>query len=51
MASVAGLQAIAPVPTAAEFIDAVLNATMRKTPTGEHIEPCVLLQKLTYSYS
>jgi len=35
MASVAGLQAIAPVPTAAEFIDAVLNATMRKTPTGE----------------
>lgn len=35
MASVAGLQGIAPVPTSAEFIDAVLNATMRKTPTGE----------------
>lgn len=36
MASVAGLQGIAPVPTSAEFIDAVLNATMRKTPTVIH---------------
>ena len=36
MATVAGLQGIAPVPTATEFIDAVLNATMRKTPTVIH---------------
>jgi nucleolar GTP-binding protein len=36
MSSVAGLQGITPVPTASEFIDAVLNATMRKTPTVIH---------------
>lgn len=36
MSSVAGLQNIAPVPTSAEFIDVVLNATMRKTPTVIH---------------
>ncbi|KAI9635649.1 P-loop containing nucleoside triphosphate hydrolase protein [Dioszegia hungarica] len=36
MSTVAGLQAIAPVPNAADFIDAVLNATMRKTPTQIH---------------
>ncbi|ORY24863.1 P-loop containing nucleoside triphosphate hydrolase protein [Naematelia encephala] len=36
MSTVAGLQRIAPVPTAAEFVDAVLNATMRKTPTVIH---------------
>lgn len=36
MSTVAGLQRIAPVPTASEFIDTVLNATMRKTPTVIH---------------
>ncbi|KAK8846579.1 hypothetical protein IAR55_005665 [Kwoniella newhampshirensis] len=36
MSSVAGLQRIAPVPTSADFIDIVLNATMRKTPTVIH---------------
>jgi len=36
MSSVAGLQNIAPVPTSAEFIDVVLNATMRRTPTVIH---------------
>ena len=36
MSSVAGLQGIAPVPTSSEFIDIVLNATMRKTPTVIH---------------
>jgi nucleolar GTP-binding protein len=36
MSSVAGLQGITPVPTSSEFIDAVLNATMRKTPTVIH---------------
>lgn len=33
MATAAGIKDIAPVPTSAEFIDVVLNATMRKTPT------------------
>ncbi|KAK4684231.1 nucleolar GTP-binding protein, partial [Tremellales sp. Uapishka_1] len=36
MSGVAGLQRIAPVPTSADFIDLVLNATMRKTPTVIH---------------
>ncbi|WVO24913.1 uncharacterized protein IAS62_006293 [Cryptococcus decagattii] len=36
MSSVAGLQRITPVPTSADFIDVVLNATMRKTPTVIH---------------
>ncbi|ORX36156.1 putative nucleolar GTPase [Kockovaella imperatae] len=36
MSSVAGLQSIAPVPTASDFIDVVLNMTMRKTPTVIH---------------
>ncbi|KAK6904221.1 nucleolar GTP-binding protein [Kwoniella mangroviensis CBS 8886] len=36
MSSVAGLQRIAPVPTSSDFIDIVLNATMRKTPTVIH---------------
>ena len=36
MTSVAGLQSIAPVPTASDFIDVVLNMTMRKTPTVIH---------------
>ncbi|ODN96567.1 nucleolar GTP-binding protein [Cryptococcus wingfieldii CBS 7118] len=36
MSSVAGLQRITPVPTSAEFIDVVLNSTMRKTPTVIH---------------
>ena len=36
MSSAAGLQRIAPVPTASDFIDLVLNATMRKTPTVIH---------------
>ncbi|RXK39585.1 nucleolar GTP-binding protein [Tremella mesenterica] len=36
MASLSGLQAITPVPTSSEFIDIVLNATMRKTPTVIH---------------
>ncbi|WOO77508.1 putative nucleolar GTP-binding protein 1 [Vanrija pseudolonga] len=36
MTTVAGLQRIAPVPTSSDFIDVVLNATMRKTPTVIH---------------
>ena len=36
MTSVSGLQSIAPVPTASDFIDVVLNMTMRKTPTVIH---------------
>ena len=36
MSSVAGLQRIAPVPTSSDFIDLVLNTTMRKTPTVIH---------------
>ena len=47
MSSVAGLQGIAPVPTATEFIDAVLNATMRKTPTVIHknVRSCFLYKR------
>ncbi|KAL7423385.1 Nucleolar GTP-binding protein 1 [Cryptotrichosporon argae] len=36
MTTPAGLARIAPVPTSADFIDVVLNATMRKTPTVIH---------------
>ncbi len=31
--STSGLKAIAPVPTAADFLDIVLSKTQRKTPT------------------
>ena len=31
-----GLKAIAPVPTAADFLDIVLSKTQRKTPTVIH---------------
>ncbi|KIL58634.1 hypothetical protein M378DRAFT_311322 [Amanita muscaria Koide BX008] len=34
--STSGLKAIAPVPTAAEFLDIVLSKTQRKTPTVIH---------------
>lgn len=49
MSSVAGLQRIAPVPTSSDFIDLVLNTTMRKTPTVIHKnvrEPPLKLQDL-----
>jgi nucleolar GTP-binding protein len=32
--STSGLKAIAPVPTAADFLDIVLSKTQRKTPTA-----------------
>jgi len=34
--STSGLKAIAPVPTAADFLDIVLSRTQRKTPTVIH---------------
>jgi nucleolar GTP-binding protein len=34
--STSGLKAIAPVPTAADFLDIVLSKTQRKTPTVIH---------------
>ena len=34
--STSGLKAIAPVPTAADFLDIVLSKTPRKTPTVIH---------------
>ena len=43
MSSVAGLQRIAPVPTSVDFIDMVLNSTMRKTPTVIHKNVCLLV--------
>jgi nucleolar GTP-binding protein len=36
MSAISMLNGIAPVPTSAEFIDVVLNSTMRKTPTVIH---------------
>lgn len=33
MSTTKGLKAIAPVPTAIDFLDIVLNKTQRKTPT------------------
>ena len=33
MSATKGLEAIAPVPTAADFLDIVLSKTQRKTPT------------------
>ena len=36
MSTVTGLQNIAPVPNASEFVDVVLSGTMRRTPTVIH---------------
>ena len=36
MATTKGLKTIAPVPTAADFLDIVLSKTQRKTPTVIH---------------
>jgi nucleolar GTP-binding protein len=36
MSGTGGLKAIAPVPTAEEFIDRILSGTQRKTPTVIH---------------
>ena len=36
MSATSGLKAIAPVPTAADFLDIVLSKTQRKTPTVIH---------------
>ncbi|THH00324.1 hypothetical protein EW145_g7100, partial [Phellinidium pouzarii] len=36
MSTIKGLKAIAPVPTAIDFLDIVLNKTQRKTPTVIH---------------
>lgn len=36
MSGTGGLKAIAPVPTADEFIDRILSGTQRKTPTVIH---------------
>lgn len=36
MSTNSGLKAIAPVPTAADFLDIVLSKTQRKTPTVIH---------------
>jgi nucleolar GTP-binding protein len=38
--STSGLKAIAPVPTAADFLDIVLSKTQRKTPT---VRPSIIL--------
>lgn len=39
--STSGLKAIAPVPTAADFLDIVLSKTQRKTPTVSHLRDIV----------
>lgn len=36
MSATRGMKAIAPVPTASDFLDIVLNKTQRKTPTVKH---------------
>ena len=44
MSTTKGLKAIAPVPTAMDFLDIVLNKTQRKTPTvSSYFEPSLLV--------
>jgi hypothetical protein len=44
--STSGLKSIAPVPTAADFLDIVLSKTQRKTPT---VLPPITLPKISLS--
>ena len=45
--STSGLKAIAPVPTAADFLDIVLSKTQRKTPT---VRPGILCRHLGFFF-
>ena len=45
--STSGLKAIAPVPTAADFLDIVLSKTQRKTPTVRSLIVRVLTPRPT----
>jgi nucleolar GTP-binding protein len=46
--STSGLKAIAPVPTAADFLDIVLSKTQRKTPT---VRPTFILTFILFYFS
>jgi len=57
--STSGLKAIAPVPTAADFLDIVLSKTQRKTPTvrcykihgSQDMDKNVVLEDFGFSYN